>query len=174
MTTKTQFKWWFGWDVPQLEQWLENQASQGWRLIDVKSFGLRFVFEKSEEPIPVVKIDFQMSPQKDYFDLLEEAGWCLIAHPNGWHFWSYHGQGKPELFSEKESLMDRNRRQMFLVALLFLIQIPTFRRFGHDLSAQSDLFDKTVFCLLLLLLATLAYCFTKLALANVRIKSKAH
>lgn len=123
---KRVFKWWWGWNVERLERWLEERESGGWHLASINGSGLVFTFERGEPRRIAYRIDYQTQPGEDYRLLFEDAGWALAGSGAGWYYWRMpHTGTRPEIFTDVESLIGRNRRQMRLLAVLLAVQIPT-------------------------------------------------
>lgn len=119
------FKWWWGWNPGKVEKWLEQSEAAGWNLVGIGFAGIRFTFRQGESRQIVYRIDYQSSVKDDYFQLFRDAGWSLAGQSGGWYFWQQvYTQQKPEIFSDTESLIDRNRRQMMLLAIILMIQYP--------------------------------------------------
>jgi hypothetical protein len=168
--SKRVFRWWVGWNVEKIERWLEAEESAGWSLSAVTSGGVVFTFAKNAPRKAAYRIDYQVNVKADYRQLLEDAGWSLVGVVAGWHFWrAQYLEVKPEIFTDTESLIDRNKRQMWLLALVFLIQLPslnltlkhaTVRPIGALLAVQ------------LLVAMTLGACLVRYLIANRRLRNR--
>jgi hypothetical protein len=124
---KTVFKWWWGWNPEKIERWIEDQESQGWNLVEVSCIGTVFRFQEGPKRRIACRIDYQGQPGFDheYLNLFGDAGWTLIHQTQGWYFWKQaYTDVKPEIFTDTQSLIDRNRRQMRLLGILSVAQIP--------------------------------------------------
>ncbi|MEK4129648.1 DUF2812 domain-containing protein [Solibacillus sp. FSL W8-0474] len=101
------------------EQWLNELAQSGWRLVDYdkKEIGENYyVFQVDLDAVKMrYKIDFRSLKDKEEFDdykeLFHEAGWELIAKN---HYYMKHifisNEGK-DIYSDQLSLIDRERRR---------------------------------------------------------------
>ncbi len=169
--SKKVFKWWWGWNPGKIETWLEAEELKGWNLTHINPLGLLFTFRKGEPRRIAYCIDYQSQDKADYRQLFHDAGWSLICMGMGWYYWgqAYSGE-KPVLFSDNESLIDRNRRQIWLLSVISLVQLPGLMNILL-VSAQrpkpfyriAALFQGGVFLLLLLVLI-------KFLIANHRLK----
>ena len=122
---KRVFKWWWGWNPGRIEKWLERSEAEGWNLVGIGFAGIAFSMRRGESRQVVYRIDYQSRVKEDYFQLFRDAGWNLAGQSGGWYFWQQvYTQQKPEIYSDTESLIDRNRRQMMLMAIILMIQYP--------------------------------------------------
>jgi len=122
--TKKVFKWWWGWNPEKIEKWLEEQELNGWNLEKTDDFGIRFWFRKGQSQKMAYRIDFQPKIREEYRQLFSDAGWQLVKRTNGgWYFWRQpYDEVKPEIFTDPESLIDRNRRLLpLLLPVLFIL-----------------------------------------------------
>ncbi len=118
-------KWWWGWNVERLERWIEDREAAGWRLVAISGSGLLFTFERGEPRRIAYRIDYQARPGDDYRLLFEDAGWALAGSGAGWYYWRMPYTGtRPEIFTDAESLIGRNRRQMALLSVVLAAQLP--------------------------------------------------
>jgi hypothetical protein len=123
--SKTRFKWWWGWKAHRIEQWLEAQEAAGWNLERAGGIGVFFTFRKGEPRRVAYRVDYQTEHDDDYIQLFEDAGWSLAGSGSGWYYWRQaYDNDKPEIYTDVESLIGRNRRQMRILAILLAIQIP--------------------------------------------------
>lgn len=146
--TKKVFKWWWAWNPGKIERWLEEQERQGWNLSRISTTGLHFHFEKGPSRKIAYCIDYQSQAKADYFQLLSETGWSLVADGFGWYYWRQeYSAEKPELFSETQSLIDRNNRQLLLIMILLLAQLSIFSNIVRLFKEKTDLFHKILLIL---------------------------
>ncbi|WP_042164428.1 DUF2812 domain-containing protein [Paenibacillus gorillae] len=125
---KSQFKWWGGWEPDKIESWLEQREADGWQLVKVKGNGVRFQFQKGEPRKIRYCVDYQNKIDQAYISLFEEAGWELMykGATNGWFIWrmAYEGDQRPEIYSDIDSLIERNKRFSTTLTVLLIIQFP--------------------------------------------------
>src|SRR5690606_33851686 len=60
-----------------------------------------------------------------YTGLLKDAGWELMCSSAGWLIWRMPYEGlRPELYSDLDSLIERNNRIITVFGILLLTQFP--------------------------------------------------
>ena len=123
--TKTVVKFWSGAYPDKLEAWLEHMELSGWHLVNVHWGGVKFVFEKGESSTISYSLDYRAQVDEDYVGLLEDTGWELVFKSGGWFIWrkSYE-EIKPELYTDIDSLVERNKRLLMVYGVLMLTQVP--------------------------------------------------
>ena len=169
---KSVFRWWLGWNVEKIERWLEAEESEGWNLSKVGAGGVWFTFTPGPARAVAYTVDYQTQVKPDYHQLLEDAGWALVGTVAGWHFWraSYAG-ARPEIYTDTESLIDRNKRQMWLLGLLLFVQLPslntTIRHAGSTLG-------NVLLSIQLLAVLALGSCLVRFVLANRKLRRRDH
>lgn len=108
---KKVFKWWDGSQSEIITAWLENMEAEGWHLIRVNWNGLRFHFEKGVSRKMSYCVDYQPKADLNYASIFEDTGWEKIYSGAGWYIWRQSYQDtKPEIFSDIDSMIDRNKR----------------------------------------------------------------
>lgn len=128
-TTLVRWFWWPGWHPERLESWLEELAAQGWHLVKADRLLLRFHFVKGPKKRVRVCVDFQTSHDlKAYEVLFQDAGWELMGTAVGYYVWraEYEGADRPEIYSDLDSLIQRNNRLLLLLSILTLAQVPAW------------------------------------------------
>lgn len=119
------FKWWWGWQAAKIEGWLEEMEAQGWNLQRVWANGLGYQFIEGESRRVRYCFDYQEQPDDNYQAIFEDAGWKQAWSYNGWFLWAQEYQSeRPEVFTQVESLIERNNRQVKMLAILGGMQIP--------------------------------------------------
>jgi hypothetical protein len=122
---KKAFKWWWGWNPGRIETWLEEEEANGWHLTHISPLGLNFTFQRGEPRKMAYCIDYQPQDKADYHQLYSDAGWSLINMGLGWYYWGQaYSLIKPVIFSDTDSLIERNRRQIWLLSFISLVQLP--------------------------------------------------
>ncbi|WP_459841706.1 DUF2812 domain-containing protein [Fusibacter bizertensis] len=120
-----EFYLWLGWNCERLEQHLEKMAQNGWRLKST-SFGITVLEYERQEPSKVSYcLDFNPKYTEDAISIIKDDQWHAISNSSGWWLWEKeYKTEKPKLFTDKRSLIDRDKRLFFLLLLLFLTQFP--------------------------------------------------
>jgi hypothetical protein len=121
---KKVFRWWWGWNPETIESWLEREEGLGWNLVDISSLGVNYSFIRGESRKVAYRFDFQAKAGYDYRRLLEDAGWSLVNEGSGWYYWRQEYSGrKPEMFTDVESLLDRNKRLTAFLLIFWVAQV---------------------------------------------------
>ncbi len=171
--TKRVFKWWWGWNPGKIEKWLEEREMQGWNLSWISTTGLHFHFEKGRSRKMTYCIDYQSQAKADYFQLLSETGWSLVGDGFGWYYWRQeYSTEKPELFTDTQSLIDRNKRQLLLIVILLLAQLSILTNIIRLISEKTDLFHKILLFLQGSVFLTLLVMLVIFLTANRRMKKQ--
>ena len=132
---KTVWRWWTGWEIEKVENWLEEMEQDGWNLSKV-DYILRFKFEKGESRKMRYCVDHQNKVEDNYFELFKEDGWVLMDEKIApWYIWrkSYEDE-RPDIYTDTKSLIERNNRQIrnifigvfISLFLLYLVLIGNF------------------------------------------------
>lgn len=101
------------------EQWLNELAECGWRLIDYGRDGfeaLHYTFEVDLEARNMrYKIDFRTLKDEaefdDYKELFSEADWTLIAKDHHYSKYIFISNSAKDIFSDTNSLIERELRR---------------------------------------------------------------
>lgn len=118
--TKQVFKWWDGSQSEIITAWLERMEADGWHLVRVSWNGLRFHFEKGSSRKMSYCIDYQPKADRNYSGIFEDTGWEPIYNNTGWYIWRQSYQDtKPEIFTDIDSIIDRNKRLITVFTTLF-------------------------------------------------------
>lgn len=131
----TKFQWFWAWQDDKQEAWLEEMSREGLHLIDFKPFG-RYVFEVGEPRGFTYRMDFDQSSGKDrdYYNLIEDAGWEHIIGIMGWQYWRKETvDGRTtELFTDADSKISKYKRflaSLFVPTPTFVVVLGMFKRF---------------------------------------------
>jgi hypothetical protein len=113
------------------ENWFERMAAEGWHINRVRQWNsLWMTFKKGEPRKYRFVCDMQASPRKDYRATYEQFGWECLGRMASMYVWRMEYQGqRPEAFTDKESVVARNRRTVQAVSVsftLFLIMIVSY------------------------------------------------
>ncbi|MGO4348464.1 DUF2812 domain-containing protein [Paenibacillus sp. MCAF9] len=118
-------KWWVSWDSEKIERWLEQEEAEGWHLRKVSGNVVRFHFQKGETRKLRYCLDYQMNKDPNYVQLFKEAGWELVYSSAGWYIWRMpYSEVRPEIYSDLDSLIDRNKRILSLLSVVLFAQFP--------------------------------------------------
>ncbi len=166
--TKRVIKWWSAWRPEEVEAWLEAQEAEGWQLVGIKGAATRFYFQKGETRRLRYCVDYQTKQDTNYIQIFEDSGWELIFSRMGWYFWrmSYSGE-RPEIYSDPDSLIERNNKLMTLFIILATIQMPI-------IVANMNLISKFPYVLLIyaIIFGFMGYGIVQLISINKRLKQK--
>ena len=139
--TVTKFKFFWGDQDVEQEQWLREMALRGLHLKKLNLL-MMWTFVRGEPADMVYRVDFNIAKEKpEYRQLLEDAGWELAACLTGWQYWrtrAVNGRS-PELFTDSLSKEAKLKRLMALIVVcsipsVILFISPTMR---HALSTLS-------------------------------------
>ena len=164
----TKWYWWWGWDATRLERWLEAMASQGWRLVSVDTGGIRFRFQSAEPENMAFGVDYHSRIDGSYLDLVTADGWSLVwTGAGGWYLWRREYAGtRPELFTDADSLIQRNDRLTRLLGPLFIVILVVL----GILLVNRQRVDTTLIILYLFLAAFYSYIFFQIQRHNRQLK----
>lgn len=119
--TKTEVRWFWAWDGAKEERWLEAMAREGWHLV---SGAIIYTFVKGAPAEVRYRLDWRTGTTaslREYFDLCRDAGWERVCGFGSWHYFRTADTAAPELYTDRESLVERYRR---LLALIVVVTIP--------------------------------------------------
>lgn len=126
---KTVWKLFWPWQYEQEEEWLEEQAKQGWL---VEKASLVYQFRKSHPQELVYRIDYlSITSQKkldSYKTTFEESGWEYVVSNFGWHYFripadEYSIDIYSDTPSKIEQLKRMNQDAFGLLSVYFLLAI---------------------------------------------------
>jgi len=110
------------------ENWLEQMAAEGWHIDHIGQWSsLCMTFQRGEAQKYRFVYDPQASPRKEYIATYEDFGWEHLGAMESAHIWrmAYEGE-RPQAFSDREGLVERDRRNLKAVSVsfcLFLIAV---------------------------------------------------
>lgn len=173
---KKVFKWWFAWEPEKVENFLECMALQGWHAAHVGGMLVGFLFEHGEPKKIRYCLDYQQQEKPEYMRIFADSGWTLLRKSMGWYLWSREYENeRPEIFTDSDSLIRRNRGVLATMLVLLCTQVPLWAANVYNLSRIAR-FDPSLFIILVAALvavyALLAYCVARLALSNRRLKRR--
>ncbi|MDH8678827.1 DUF2812 domain-containing protein [Fusibacter bizertensis] len=120
-----EFYFWLGWNCEKFEQHLEEMAQNGWRLKSA-SFGITILEYERREPSKVSYcLDYNPKYTEDSLSIIRDDQWYAVSKSVGWWLWEKEYETeKPKLFTDKSSLIERDKRLLFILLLLFCTQLP--------------------------------------------------
>lgn len=167
---RTSFKWWWGWNVERIEGWLEEKEAAGWNLERAGGMGVFFTFRKGTPRRVAYRVDYQPNVEDDYGQLFEDAGWTLVGTGAGWYYWQQEYEDtRPEIYTDVESLIGRNRRQMRLLGILLVIEIVIM---NNVFSRAHGPFTGGLAIVLFSVIMLLVFGLFKFIMANRRLRSE--
>jgi len=119
------FKPWFAWKPERIEDYLEEMAAEGWQIDRVAMSLMWYRFEQSELQRIRFCADYQWKPDEEYEIILQDDGWTKVAQNSGWLLWKKpYTNERPELYTDKQSLVERNRKIILVLGSSLLAQLP--------------------------------------------------
>lgn len=122
----TRVRWFWAWDAPKEERWLEQMARDGWHLV---SGGIRFQFRRGAPSECRYRLDYRTERKADleeYLDLCRQSGWEMVSRFGAWYYFRNFDPDAPELHSDPSSLADRYRRLLALLIILLSMNVVLF------------------------------------------------
>jgi hypothetical protein len=98
-------------------------AAGGWHVDQFRQWSSVFMVLRRSKPAKYrFTYDVQVSPRDDYFTTYRDFGWEYLGRMASAHIWrmQYEGQ-RPAAFSERQTLTERNRRNIRAVSVSFFI-----------------------------------------------------
>jgi len=121
--TMIRWRYFFAYQDPQQEAWLEEQARRGLHLTRPGLF--RFEFVQGEPRDEKYRLDFQTlrgAARTEYLGLFRDAGWEYLGQiANRYYFRAGPHAMSPEIFSDVDSRKERIRRQMRICGVVTAI-----------------------------------------------------
>jgi hypothetical protein len=137
--TCSRVKWFWAWDAPKEEKWLERMAREGWFLV---SGGIVFRFVRGTPSECRYRLDYRTESGQalsEYLGLCRDAGWEHVDRFANWHYFRCADPAAPELHTDPESLAASYKRLLvFLVILLVLnLGFSLNAHFGRSVGLDS-------------------------------------
>jgi hypothetical protein len=134
-----QNKWFWPWQDVEEEQWLNDQAQNGF---ECKSIHFPFIyqFDQSSSNRTIYHLDFFDSKKEDLREFIttrNKAGWFFIGTLHGWHYFADDAGKVSSALSDAigHHKKEKYLRQMGLLARLTPIIIIWFPIAGRSLSS---------------------------------------
>lgn len=170
ITTTHWFRWW-GWQTEIIESWLEEKAAQGWHVVSVDCWLMRFRFVRDTPKQIRYCADYQSGPTAEYQTIFEDAGWNLVSKVGGWYIWRMEYEGdRPQIFSDVDSLIGRNNRLIGIVAACLSAQTPLMVTLLTNERTDTSL--RALFIVSVLLSGILAFGLLMLIIQNKGLKAR--
>ena len=171
----TRYRWWWSWSSDAFEMYLEEMAAKGY-ILDHADFGLiRLTFNEAEPQSIRYCVDYNNQYSQEYELLLEDDGWVCRGKSSGWRIWvKAYKEHRPELFSDKMSIIERNKRLLRFLFIILMTQIPVavinFSSISQGTDGLLSRFGLTVAILYTITLTLLIYSVARIWLQNQRLK----
>jgi hypothetical protein len=166
-------KWciWFSWAPERVERFLERMEAQGWRCFRGGFGAWRFLFEQAAPGCARYCVDYQDKVTPEYKQLLTDDGWELILVSTGWCVWRKPcGGQRPELYTDPDSLIQRNKRVIGAIGVVIMSQIPLM--VSVNASHSSSPLKTGLLFLYLLMIGAAVYGVLRLWSRNQRLKTR--
>jgi hypothetical protein len=132
--TKRVFRLFFVWQDEQEEQWLEQMAREGWRLVRA---GVVYRFERDIPREVRYRLDYRSSAPggwPEYLGLFRDAGWEHVGRFGGWQYFRTCSREAPEIFTDTASRAHKYRQLLALLLAAMTVNLITFvgNRHGYQ------------------------------------------
>jgi len=106
-----------------LEEWLEGMAAEGWHMDRFRQWNSLWMrFKKGEPKKYRFVCDLQFKEREDYRSTYEQFGWKFLGRMSSVRVWRMEYKDKrPEAFSDRESVVARNRRNVRAISVSFTL-----------------------------------------------------
>ncbi len=160
--TKTFVKFFFVWSEDKEAIWLREMANKGWHLVRASVFN--YTFRKGEPADYVYQFDFRLKAYKDeteYLEIFTDAGWEYINRVFGWYYFrkKYREGEQNEIYSDKESLIQKYKKLLFFMVLCLLPLI--YSMLSMVLTSERFIFSRAVLYFDLAILLLWGYAFIR-------------
>jgi len=105
------------------ENWLEDMALNGWHIERVRQWSsIIMIFIKGEPKKYRFVYDMCAIASKDYVSTYEQFGWEYMGRMASVYMWRMeYKDERPEAFTDKDSIISRNKRTIAAVSVSFSI-----------------------------------------------------
>jgi hypothetical protein len=172
MKVKKVLKLWCGWNPSRIEKYLEAMAASGWRLATVEFAQMILGFIPDKPTKTSYCVDFNNKPSAEYLMMIVDDGWELVNKSAGWILWRKNYEGsRPEIYTDNQSLIDRNKRLLLVLIIAAMLQIPILTMIFIDQDYSDHLAVVImIFTVYLPLLALLLFGIIRIFIANRLLK----
>lgn len=122
------------------ENWLEQMAAAGWHIDHIGQWSSMWLsFQRGEPKKLRFVYDLQFSLRKEYIATYEQFGWEYLGRMASAHIWRMEYEGeRPQAFSDREGLVERNRRNVIAVSVSFFLFLVAVIAIGLALGFASE------------------------------------
>ncbi|MFA7725606.1 MAG: DUF2812 domain-containing protein [Candidatus Izemoplasmatales bacterium] len=171
------YKWlltpWTSSSIERYENLLESQALSGWIIQKTSLCFLFSQFAKTEPAHIRYCLDYHHKVNVDYRTIMTDDGWTLVNMANGWYLWKKgYNNERPSIFTDKQSLIDRNHRLLLFHGIILITQIPVFLIFLKTMTESPSLPWTFLTCFYFLILIILGISTFSLLIVNSKLKNK--
>ncbi|MBF4694157.1 DUF2812 domain-containing protein [Fusibacter ferrireducens] len=170
---KKQFYWWWGWQCDAFEAYLESMALKGW-ILERTTFAHTCLHFIKAEPTKIrYCVDYQNDIQlsQEYRHIMEDDHWQLVNKLSGWYLWQKRYEAKrPSIFTDKQSLIERNSRLLIVALIATVAQIPLAAIVLSEALRWHPGVRVLLFCLYGLFFGLVGYAIYRLVQQNKRLK----
>lgn len=131
--TRSVWKLFFVWQAEKEERWLEQMAREGWHLV---RGGVRFTFRQGPPAEVRYRLDYRRGLRgqlEEFKTLCRDADWEYVDRFLDWHYFRTASAAAPELYTDVESMIDRDRR---ILALLVIVLMATIVQMAIDVGPR--------------------------------------
>ncbi|EEM05146.1 DUF2812 domain-containing protein [Bacillus pseudomycoides] len=130
MEIKKTLKFFAAWNLEKEEAYLRKMHQKGWAF---QNYNFMYTFKKTEQKDVVYKADFKLDNrnsqmnQKEYIEIYEMSGWKHVTSFTKWHYFCKEvddDNDLPDIYSEKETKIEKMMDLMRFLALIFALMIP--------------------------------------------------
>lgn len=109
----------------EFENWLEKQALNGWHIEKLNVFSFfHFTFKKANPKKYRYVLDLNPLPNKDYNEMYIQFGWEPMGRISNFFIWRQeYSDERPESFTDRDSLINRNKRIRNAIKIMFFVFI---------------------------------------------------
>jgi hypothetical protein len=134
-----QIKWFWPWQDEKEEQWLNDQALNGFTLNAI-IFPSTYVFTDDHSKKSVCYLDYYDRKKEDLQEFMftrNKAGWFFIGTMHGWHYFVTNKAEEPSVLRDaiEQNKKEKYLRQMGLLARFMPIIIIWFPIVSRSLSS---------------------------------------
>ncbi len=135
---KKKFFWWWSWNSDKFENYLGEMSKQGWEVESTSAAHTVITFKKTKPQNISYCVDYQNKYTDEYSNIIKDDGWRLISKRVGWVLWAKpYKEEKPAVFTDTQSLIDRNKRLLKFIGVLTIFQVPGFINLFYHFNGTS-------------------------------------
>jgi len=124
------FRWFWAWQDDKEEHWLEEMSAQGWHLTEI-ALPIQYTFTAGEPRRYAYRLDYitvKRAERASYYQLFRDAGWEHLGEMSNWQYWRKEitSEETPEIFTDADSKVQKYRRLLGILIVLFPVYITIF------------------------------------------------